>query len=318
MLSHIVLTNCTAKKNSRLPVLKFDVQPNVASINEVSERWLSVVQKAKDTLPAERVYVGRTVKDALEAAQLLGADVFFVSAGLGLVKRDSSIPAYNLSITPNQRPTRSSNAVSLPTVLADKSSSPAQWWALINRNRSLLETLDLRMTTFVWIAIPSSYVALIQSDLLQIPSEILKNVRIFTSPAGVKSLDSRLRGLCLPYDERLNSVLSSTGTRNDFPQRALLHYLTHLNGKDLELEEGKKRVLKFLSKHKIRELPLRKKKTDAEIVSILKKYWGPSKGSSSRLLRILRDDLKISCEQRRFSNLWRYVHNQKSGVKYAA
>ena len=311
MMQHIVLTNCTAKKNSRLPVLEFDVQLNDASINEVSKRWLNLVRQAKGTLPAKEVYVGRTVKDALVAAQILGADVFFVSAGLGLVKQDRLIPAYNLSITPNQRPTRSSNAPSLPTILAEKSVSPAQWWTLLNRNKTILDALSLSKTTFVWIAIPSSYVALIQSDLLQIPSEILKNVRIFTSPAGAESLDSNLRGVCLPYDERLNSVLNSTGTRNDFPQRALLHYLNCLNGEDLDLEEGKKRVLNFLSKHKIREIPLRKKKTDAEIVSVIKKYWGPSKGSSSRLLRVLRDDLKISCEQRRFSNLWRYVHNQK-------
>jgi hypothetical protein len=317
-MRHIILTNCTAKKRASLPVLKFAVQTKNVTIKDVADQWTNLVQEAKNVLPASKVYVGRTVKDAIDAGNMLGAPVFFISAGLGLISQDRLIPSYNLSISPNQKQTPVPDECDLRTTLSMHSCSPSEWWNLLNHQKPMLDILNANEDTLIWIALPSSYINLVQEDLLAIPKTMVKNLRIFTSPAGVQAFAPKLRVACLPYDERLNSVANSEGTRNDFPQRALLHYLRCLQGRKLNLQEGKAKVQRFLSDFSVRDFPVREKKSDEEIIRLLERYWSKTNGSAARLLRVLRDDLKISCEQRRFSSLWRSVNNQKLGGKYAA
>ncbi|MGF6923880.1 hypothetical protein OKW28_008077 [Paraburkholderia sp. 40] len=51
-------------------------------------------------------------------------------------------------------------------------------------------------------------------------------------------------------------------------------------------------------------IPVRERKTDSEILALLRKNWDRFDGTSARLLRFLRDEALVACEQSRFRNLW--------------
>ena len=50
-------------------------------------------------------------------------------------------------------------------------------------------------------------------------------------------------------------------------------------------------------------LPTRARKTDADILDLLRQHWERLNGSATALLRYLRDEALVSCEQSRFRAL---------------
>jgi hypothetical protein len=64
-------------------------------------------------------------------------------------------------------------------------------------------------------------------------------------------------------------------------------------------------------------LPARQRKTDAEIIALLCQNWERLNGSATALLRYLRDDALVSCEQSRFSALRQQIlleRNNRTGT----
>jgi hypothetical protein len=109
----------------------------------------------------------------------------------------------------------------------------------------------------------------------------------------------------MPYDDRLESVPHYSGTRTDFPQRALLHFVTELDGHYLDWSAGAKAVSQSLTGLSTRHIPTRTRLDDAEITNVLRRHWTDYGGSSTRLLRFLRREAQIACEQGRFRDIWR-------------
>ena len=108
----------------------------------------------------------------------------------------------------------------------------------------------------------------------------------------------------MPYDDRLESVRSYAGTQSDFAQRALRHFVETLGAASLPLGEARSMVSAALA-HRPRKLrSMRKRMSDDEIRQVLTAQWAQHEGRSTRLLRYLRDEACISCEQKRFSRLW--------------
>jgi hypothetical protein len=54
--------------------------------------------------------------------------------------------------------------------------------------------------------------------------------------------------------------------------------------------------------------------TDEEIVVLIREHWSAAQAQSTRMLRLLRDDLGVACEQGRFSRLFRRVRSQMGFV----
>jgi hypothetical protein len=73
-----------------------------------------------------------------------------------------------------------------------------------------------------------------------------------------------------------------------------------LGGHALSLETARQKVLDAMSNLHKPVLPERQRKTDHEILLLLRQNWHRLNGSSARLLRYLRDDALVSCEQSRF------------------
>ncbi len=90
------------------------------------------------------------------------------------------------------------------------------------------------------------------------------------------------------------------------------HFVHHVLKMHLpDLEGEKQQVLNLLSRHSVRQHPDRQRKTDTELIEIIHKHWDQAQGKAQKMLRVLRDDLLISCEQKRFAGLFRTAKQKR-------
>jgi hypothetical protein len=257
------------------------------------------------------LYVGRAIAESKRVSRLLGADLYIVSAGLGLVRETTLVPNYNLTV--------SGNGGSLKGALKTSGEYSTVWWTtLIGRAESAGSLSDLICTQpdrLALIALPATYLEMVGDDLDTINSTAAPMIRIFTSEAGRAKIPGHLLQCALPYDERLESIVGYQGTRAEFPQRALRHFVEVLNGQHLSLPHAYAATNSALYGLKMRKVPPRQRMTDAQIASLLREQWTSYSGNSARLLRYLRDTALVACEQSRFQVLWKKVQaeNKKSG-----
>jgi hypothetical protein len=254
---------------------------------------------------ARDLYLGRTFLDAAAVADTLGAELAVVSAGLGWVDADDLILPYELTVADG-------NGSILPRLEAIGASTP-QWWARLNQVRRglsdpLAERLRMKRYERVLVALPARYLEMLGSDLDRIPHEARSAIRIFTSPAGRAMLGRSWRDSALAYDERLDDPRSPyRGTRVDFAQRAMRHFVEGLRAVEMSLPAAHAAVEASLAPLDLREMPRRLRLDDAEVRELLREHWRTCAGQSSRLLRFLRDTQGVACEQSRFRALWLQV-----------
>lgn len=293
----IVVTNCTARKKAGIPLVPF--APKGKSILQIFEDWRASLTAQSSRLQAGRMYVGRSILEAKNISNDIGAPLFIVSAGLGLVESGEPIPGYDM--------TASGKVSELAITLARFGASKSDWWDLLASGKGFGWLLRENPDAILLVSLPSEYLEMVLGELKDLPVEDLVRVRIFTSSAGRKKVGS-IPGLhILPYDERLESIDGYAGTRSDFPQRALKHFVTGLNGHVLPVDEASHAVAASLDAFSCRALPQRRRLDDKEIRNLIRQAWGSVGGNSTKLLRHLRDTELVSCEQGRFSRLRRQV-----------
>lgn len=272
------------------------------SLRALADSWKQQVHAVpeRDLVAAADLYAGRSISEAKRAAERLAAPLYIASAGHGLVRGDDPIPSYDITASPSPE-----NA--LHRCLLRLQKTPADWWqALIQTfgsQRSLAELVETAPSAVVLLAAPSAYLGLLAGELAQLSDAAVARLRIVTSAHGALNLPPRLQAVALPYDERLEGLPAYAGTRSDFPQRALHHFVAVLNGHALPLENARQRVSAAMALLQKPSLPERQRKTDEEIIALLKQNWARLNGSATALLRYLRDDALVACEQSRFRTL---------------
>lgn len=298
----IIITNCTGRKLHSNGVALRDLTRNFSSVDALADAWRKALLAAKPRYVASSLYGGRSFREAELVAESLEAPLFVVSAGLGLTSAEEFVPAYDLTVS-------GKGSTVLP-VLRDLGLTPSHWWASLNESLDkpapIASLLRSQPKATAYLAMPSTYLGLIGEELAALPKSDQARLRIFSSPAWQRDAPTTLAKLALPYDERLETT-EFAGTRNDFPQRALRHFIQTLQGNDLTLAEGWSAVEAVMARHTLRVLPERQKRTDDEIRVLLKRHWQSNNGAGDRLLRVLRDELLIKCEQSRFRHLWQSV-----------
>lgn len=294
-----IVTSCTQRK-SRRDRVDLTQLPEATSLFRLAQSWRRVVGKADADTPAQRLYQGRSIADTIAAAATLDSSWYVVSAGLGLVQSDQAVPGYECTVAPGSDLHRRLRALECTT---------AQWWnVLTHAQPAPLSSVIAKKQTL--LALPSSYLRMVQDDLAQVTPARTKCLRIFTSAAGAQCVPDHLKGCVMPYDPRLESVCGFAGTQSDFAQRALRHFVEVLEATSLPLEEAREVVSESLA-HRCRRQPsVGQRMTDDEIRRVLTAQWTRHSGSSTKLLRYLRDEALISCEQKRFSRLWQELSLQ--------
>jgi len=165
----------------------------------------------------------------------------------------------------------------------------------------------------VLLALPSLYLGMIKEELLELPEDVLGRFRFFGLGIGVR-IDRRLESLVMPYDGRLEDPASLfRGTRSDFAPRALRHFAEVVLPEDPRGSAVQHRdaVTNALALWREPRALSRRRIGDEQVKELIRKYWTDVSGRSSRMLRLLRDELSVACEQGRFRALFRVVRQER-------
>lgn len=302
-ISYIVLTNCTARKRSGSQALRLRPPDAGNGLHQAVFQWKSALAAHGPQMPARTLYVGRSMSEAKRVCEALAADLWVASAGAGLIHGDDTLAPYDV--------TASGGIESLHVLLQRLGATPSEWWRALRGRCSLAELIRSTPKAIVLAALPASYLQLIADDLAELEESEIARVRIFTSRVGAEMLSGSASAAVMPYDDRLEDISKYKGTRADFPQRALRHFVEALHGHRLDQAAGRIAVAMSLESRAWPQATTRRRADDEEIKEMIRREWDRTGGRCSVMLRWIRDDALVSCEQSRFSQLWRAVRSER-------
>lgn len=302
-LNVTIITTCSSRKLHG-KVDRLDLRAvHPGDMRAVVDEWHRAVSLSSgDPYPACDVYRGRAFSEAKRAAEIVGGELWIVSAGLGLLRANELIPIYDLSVTGGGE--NDVREKILGTFIDE------DWWSNINREfwgeDKPISKMVIRAPARIYVfALSSKYYRLVEDDLLSIPPMDRKRLR-FVGLGMEKVVDKALLPYLLPYDSRFDGPDSPIrGTRSDFAQRAARHFVQELVARGVNgLEEQKKTISRLMEKWHAPMQPGRESMTDEKILAyIRKKAKEAPKCGNSRMLRALRDS-GFRCEQNRFKGLY--------------
>lgn len=290
-----VLAPCSSSKR-KLPSAALQagkLPPNNQSA--IAKLWLQRLADARPgSLHAAELYCGASHRRVQAAAAALGAPLYVISAGLGLVRGDAAIPPYDLTLSP-------SATDSLATRVSGDF-DPAAWWEAVQTGpfASPLSSLA-RQPGRILVALTRPYALLIGPALAKLPEDTRARLRLFGS--GLRaSLPDALYQNVIDYDSRLDRLVP--GTRLDAPARALAHFAALLGSKPPTTPAADQALVGLaLDGVDFAEKPSRPRLTDDEV----RRHIAPmiQQGlSATAALKRLRTGMQVACEQGRFFRLY--------------
>lgn len=302
----VVITNCTNRKRGVVITSLSASSLDVGTVDDVAAQWIERLKNAIAPKVARNTYCGRSFREAESSAISLNAPLYIVSAGLGVVESNSAVPVYNLTVS-----TGTSNTISNRII---GTTTPQSWWSTISKGTrfgsSLLDVLAKHPNDLILIALSRPYIEMIHHELLQIAPNQGRRLRFFG-----KNLDNVLPALLsnnwMPYDDRLDFAgIGCSGTQADFAQRSLRHFVGRVlpdASNDSCAEAHRTAVLTTLENLEVRKAEKRTRIDDVGIDAAIRDNWEHGKGQSSALLRILRHEIGIACEQSRFRKIYHAI-----------
>jgi hypothetical protein len=198
---------------------------------------------------------------------------------------------------------------------SDRITAP-EWWRLVTELSPFGTNTDAllgQFTGIVVIALSDSYLAMCGEDLVALSPDVRARLRIVTR-APLDRIPSSLRANVMPYDDRLDGPNSTLrGTRGDFAARAARHFSEAVVAKNptATAQEHASEVCHLLSDWQFPAALERVRYTDEAILELLRAHWDRVGGRSSKLLRVLRDELNVACEQGRFVGLMNRLRDER-------
>jgi hypothetical protein len=254
--------------------------------------WIRRLADLPQQMPAGQLYMGRGFALGANAARTSGAPLYVISAGLGLVHAERQVPSYGMTV--------GADGIDAIRARSVDAFDPRSWWSAVRTSTFSIGWADaFRGDGPVLIALTRAYAEMVVDDLLDLPEAHRMRLRLF-GLALPAILPEGLVECVMPYDERLDRMLK--GTRTDFAQRALSHFVGNVPPGQDRLAD-RKAVLRMLAKHAVPKRIERPRLSDDEIVTAIARHLRSVTGIG-RILRRLRDDDGIACEQRRFTRLY--------------
>ncbi|HEY3776830.1 MAG TPA: hypothetical protein VGL35_02100 [Rhizomicrobium sp.] len=290
--SWLVVTTCTASKRSTPGAKVAGLQRGAQA--DVAKAWVEILKRQKPQLPAIELYRGRAFGLAKQAAADIAADFGVISAGLGYVTGTLTVPAYDITVRPK--------ASSSVREYVERAFDPGAWWNAMSKGPFAADfKAELASHAGALLCLSKDYADMVAADLVAV-ARTGAHLRIFGLSVD-KHLPAELRRYVLPYDERL-SKRGLSGTRVDFPQRALADYVQNIFGSYSDLEIEREAVLKRLAAVTLpKHHKIQRRLSDDEVRSLILEASATVGKSRSRLLAHLRHARQSSCEQGRFFRL---------------
>lgn len=305
----VTIAQCTNRKRASAGTVVSADEIGQSSVGGFARSWAKLLEETPSRQSISELYCGRGFSEYRTALDSLASvEAYIISAGLGLASFSDTAPNYNFtaSATAKQSPLRKLGIAA------------ETWWEHINLVRlndpSPLSTL---LKSGKWdlglVCVSKSYIPLICSDFENISPISLSKVRLI-GPIGRSGLTSKMRQVLMPYNHNLDGPDSpNSGTKSDFSQRALRHFVEHILVGDPRATVKEHAQLVAQSMAKLRAPTLnfdRKRLSDSEVTGLIERYWDICEGKSGDTLRYLRDH-GFACEQTRFTKLFRnYKHKR--------
>lgn len=306
-MSRILITSCANRKYSDGREIIEVSSCNRGPLSTVAESWVDCHKSAPATRKAVETYKGRGFSEAIKACAETESELMIVSAGLGLISGDEQIPVYDATTA-----SKSPNSIAKRI---EGTFSPTRWWEEINRLAGRPEPIralaaNPRVKTVV-LALPSSYLALVSAELALLDKRSRDKLRIITH-GSTEKLPLFLQEMAVSYDDRFDGPDSpNPGTKSDFFQRAARHFMVSVLAKNLEVSAAQHSDLtkNILSSMRKPIRPIRQTASDEHILMLIAKdfHRASIRGRSSSMLRHLRDNRLIACEQSRFRHLFNSI-----------
>lgn len=305
----LVVTTCSNRK--RRPVAD-DLRVSTLSqgpVPAVADDWARRLAAAADTFPARDVYGGRSFQEAVLAADLLDAPLMVVSAGLGLISADARVPPYSCTVLIDRPDSIASRVIG--------EYSAARWWHAIGAVSPYAQSFRQvaeETNGLICAALSETYIEMVSNDLAALSAAAMDRLRLFTR-APLERVAPALQPFVMPYDDRLDGSDSPVrGTRGDFAGRALHHFAEYVvvDNDDRSAREHAGAVRAALANWGMAARFNRRRVDDDAVLDLVRDHWDEERGSTVRLLRRLRDDLGIACEQGRFAGLARRVREERA------
>ena len=302
-----VVTNCSKRKAISPAPQLCSRTLRIGTYAEVSREWGRRIRAADCKILAKDLYQGRGFKEARIAANLARTPLQIISAGLGLVSESDEIPPYSLTVADGDVDSISRKLVSREHFVLGK------WWKALQavglRRRVLATDISESKDTLFILALSPMYLGLVLDDLMDLDHASLMRVRI-VGPRRQDDVPEGLRPVFIPYDNRIDGLSSPIkGTESDFPQRAARHFVEVLlkNPQTDSPENHLKLVSQAMKGWAPRTIPHRTRLSDAGLRKAIRHLLRKANGSWTRALRMLRDDMEIACEEKRFRSICREI-----------
>ncbi|WP_147324543.1 hypothetical protein [Shinella sp. WSJ-2] len=302
----VILTACTMRKRFSPDPALIAASLSKGSLHSVGQDWRSRIAKAVGVAEARDLYAGRGMMEAKKAAAEAKATLFIASAGLGLVEASDVIPSYDLTV-----------AKGLPSSIMSKlppGTTEEGWWDQIVMKEGVAR-FDARLKrdqVQLLVALPASYLKMLGGFLKALPAFKEGRLRVFTGSEHYE-IDPELKPYHMPYDRRLDGG-PTPGTLGDFAQRALRHFVTEILPVSPR-EDAKGHAQQVIMAQAGWRRPVSKsgiRLDDGELLKTIRIEWDSVQGRSTQLLRKLRDELGIACEQGRFARLAATVRAERA------
>ena len=310
-MSVLLVTPCTNRKLGSARHNALGAQQLAAGTqHQLCKQWVGLIKAAVPVATADQLYGGRGFKEALSTVGLQRDRLWIISAGLGLIAATHAVPAYNLTVVPGSEQC-------IQGRLIGETFDPARWWETLNvqlnRGFGLASLVRAHPRSTVVVTLSSAYADLVAADLLQLSPDERQRIRV-VGLVTADALPETLRPNWMPYDLRFDGPNSPLrGTRADFAQRAARHFVEVICAEGSRADAGAhaKAVQMALRDLVPPTIPERISADDSYIQSIILRRWDDAGGRSSQMLRILRDDEGVRCEQGRFARLFRSVKDMR-------
>jgi hypothetical protein len=291
----VVVTICTFRKRARPHVESTPASLPIDTQDAVQAAWIERIRTLPPDAAAGVIYAGRGFSLAVRASEIASAKLYILSAGFGLIAADRKVPLYGLTVSaghPDSIAARVRGEFDAGAWFAGLQTSPLsdRWVDAVGQGSGR-----------ILIALTRPYAQMVGESLAALTPQVLARLRIFgASLAPV--LPPALHPALAPYDARLEAILP--GTRSDFSQRALHHFVSLVAGdgqQDRRADYGA--VTSALAKVTAPERLRRPRRSDAELLELIAGRLHSQLGVA-RILRALRDEEGVACEQSRFSRLY--------------
>lgn len=298
-LKIIYISNCSNRKSIKAKKAIKCADQKMASLETFAKNWCKKIAEQDGDLKIDDLYTGRSAKIAKDLDAYPNITRWYISAGLGLKKSGSKVPNYDLTVTPNTENSFNKKIIG--------PASTSDWWLALNSskgNKKPLRTLINRnKDKLIVLAISSSYLEMVSEELLEVVNA--EHLRII-GPTET-AIPDELKHLWMPYTTNFDGPDSpNPGTVSDYAQRVGSHFCLEIaSSRSITKPRlDAKKVGSFCANLKPIVNVSRTQATDQQIIKLIRKNWNAAEGRSARMLRILRDNELVSCEQGRFKNLF--------------